>query len=134
MFTLHQQLAADTVPLGKRQLCQVLLMKDRRFPWLVLVPERPGIREIHQLSAADRAVLIEEIAETAAAMEKLFQAHKMNVAALGNQVPQLHVHVIARFTEDPAWPTPIWGKGAPVPYGEDELAATSTRIKSALRL
>ncbi|MCK6453176.1 MAG: HIT family protein [Alphaproteobacteria bacterium] len=134
MFTLHQQLAADTVALGTRPLCRVLLMKDRRFPWLVLVPQRPDIREIHQLSAVDRAVLIEEIADTAAAMEKLYQAHKMNVAALGNQVPQLHVHVIARFTADPAWPTPIWGQGTPAPYGEDELAATSARIRSALRL
>jgi len=134
MFQLHAQLAADTVSLGRRTLCQVLLMKDRRFPWLVLVPERADIREIHQLSAPDRAVLIEEIAEVAGATEKLYGAHKMNVAALGNQVPQLHVHVIARFTTDPAWPTPIWGKGAPEPYGEAELKETAARIAAALRL
>ncbi len=123
MFQLHPRLAADTREVARLTLCRVLLMNDRRFPWLILVPERPDIREIHQLSPADRAVLIEEIARVAGAMQSHHKAHKMNVAALGNQVPQLHVHVIARFTTDPAWPTPVWGKGAPEPYGEAEIAA-----------
>ena len=134
MFKLHERLAADTVPLGRTKLCQVLLMQDRRFPWVIMVPERPDIREIHQLAAADRGALIEEMAVTAAAMERLYGAHKMNVAALGNQVPQLHVHVIARFTTDPAWPTPIWGKGAPEPYTDAELKVTVAKLKSALGL
>jgi diadenosine tetraphosphate (Ap4A) HIT family hydrolase len=134
MFKLHERLAADTVALGSRSLCQVLLMQDRRFPWLILVPQRPDIREIHQLTAADRGVLIEEVAATAAALEKLHGAHKMNIAALGNQVPQLHVHVIARFTTDPAWPSPIFGKGTAEPYGAGELPATVVKLQRALGL
>ena len=106
MFELHPRLAADTREVTRLSLCRVLLMNDRRFPWLILVPARADIREIHQLSAPDRATLVEEIATVAQAMETLHKADKMNVAALGNQVPQLHVHVIARFTSDPAWPNP----------------------------
>ena len=134
MFKLHERLAADTVAIGKTKLCQVLLMQDRRFPWIILVPERPDIREIHQLSPADRSALIDEIAAAAAAMEKLHGTHKMNVAALGNQVPQLHVHVIARFTSDPAWPSPVWGKGTPEPYAESELQQIVKKLKTALSL
>lgn len=132
MFQLHPQLAADTREIMRLGLCRVLLMNDRRFPWLILVPERAGIREIHQLSAADRAVLIEEAARTAQAMERLYKADKMNVAALGNQVPQLHVHVIARFTTDPAWPTPVWGKGKAEPYDAAAMESAIAAVKGAL--
>lgn len=132
MFQLHPQLAADTREVMRLGLCRVLLMNDRRFPWLILVPERAGIREIHQLSAADRAVLIEEAARTAQAMERLYKADKMNVAALGNQVPQLHVHVIARFTTDPAWPTPVWGKGKAEPYDAAAMESAIAAVKGAL--
>lgn len=132
MFQLHPQLAADTREVMRLGLCRVLLMNDRRFPWLILVPERADIREIHQLSAADRAVLIEEAARTAQAMERLYKADKMNVAALGNQVPQLHVHVIARFTTDPAWPTPVWGKGKAEPYDAAAMESAIAAVKGAL--
>jgi len=133
MFALHPRLAADTLAVTRLELCRVLLMNDRRFPWLILVPERADMREIHELDRADRSLLIEEIARAAAAMETLYKAHKMNVAALGNSVPQLHVHVIARFTGDAAWPNPVWGRGAAEPYAEDRVAAVVEAAKRALQ-
>ncbi len=132
MFELHSRLAADTREVMRLPLCRVLLMNDRRFPWLILVPQRPDIREIHQLAAADRATLVEEIATVAQAMETLHKADKMNVAALGNQVPQLHVHVIARFTTDLAWPNPIWGRGTAEAYDPAQMETTIAAVKSAL--
>lgn len=132
-FELNPRLAADTRPVAGLGLCLVLLMNDKRFPWLVMVPERVGIREIHQLSLADRATLIEEVARVAAALETLVKAEKMNIAALGNQVPQLHVHVIARFAADPAWPNPVWTKPGAVPYAEAEMAGLIARVAAALK-
>jgi diadenosine tetraphosphate (Ap4A) HIT family hydrolase len=119
-FTLHARLAADSVALGDWALCRLLLMNDGRFPWLVLVPARLDLREIHDLAPPERALLIEEIAHASSLMRQVFKADKMNVAALGNQVPQLHVHVIARFIGDPAWPNPVWGQGTPRPLSEAE--------------
>ena len=119
-FTLHPTLTQDTVEVTRLSLCLVLLMKDSRFPWLILVPEREGVREIHDLAPADRAVLIEEIAQASLILERLFQPYKMNVGALGNVVPQLHVHVVARTQGDPAWPGPVWGSGEAVQYGKAE--------------
>ena len=103
-FTLHPTLAQDTVEVTRLSLCRVLLMKDSRFPWLVLVPERDGVREIHDLAPADRAVLIEEIAQASLILERLFQPYKINVGSLGNVVPQLHVHVVARTATTPPGP------------------------------
>ncbi len=120
-FTLHPTLTQDTVEVTRLSLCHVLLMKDSRFPWLILVPERDGVREIHDLSSADRAVLIEEIAQASLILERLFRPYKINVGALGNVVPQLHIHVVARTQEDPAWPGPVWGSGEVVQYGKAEL-------------
>jgi diadenosine tetraphosphate (Ap4A) HIT family hydrolase len=102
-----------------------LLIKDANYPWLVLVPARPEIREIHDLSPADRAILVEEIAKAGERVQELFQADKINVAALGNVVPQLHIHVIARFINDPAWPKPVWGV---VPAKEYEAGALEERL------
>jgi diadenosine tetraphosphate (Ap4A) HIT family hydrolase len=121
-FTLHPRLAADAIALGAWPLCRLLLMNDGRFPWLILVPARPDLREIHDLAPPERAVLIEEIARAAGLMQQAFKADKMNVAALGNQVPQLHIHVIARYMSDPAWPHPVWGQGAPRAMGAAERA------------
>jgi diadenosine tetraphosphate (Ap4A) HIT family hydrolase len=132
-FDLHPRLAADTRDVADLTLCRVLLMNDSRFPWLILVPQRAGIREIHQLSPEDRAALIEEVARVAAALEKLVGAEKMNVAALGNAVPQLHVHVIARFTKDAAWPTPVWTKPQTAPYAEAALAEMAGKVAAALK-
>jgi diadenosine tetraphosphate (Ap4A) HIT family hydrolase len=106
-------------------------MKDRRFPWLILVPEREAAREIYELTTADRAALMEEIREASEVLVRLFQPDKLNVGALGNVVPQLHVHVIARFAADPAWPGPVWGFGTAVPYPEGELTEVRGRLASA---
>lgn len=115
-FRLHPQLQADTIAIGGLPLCRVLLMNDATYPWCILVPAREDIREIHALAGADQRQLMEEIAAVSRAMESAFTADKMNVAALGNQVPQLHVHVIARFRSDAAWPAPVWGRHPPRPY------------------
>jgi diadenosine tetraphosphate (Ap4A) HIT family hydrolase len=131
-FILHPTLASDTVEVTRLPLCRVLLMKDRRFPWLILVPERESVREIHELPAADRAELIEEIARAGEALERLFGPDKLNVGALGNVVPQLHVHVVARFAADPAWPGPVWGSGAAVGYTDDELEERRKRLAAGL--
>ena len=131
-FTLHPTLARDTAEVVRLPLCRVLLMNDRRFPWLILVPEREGVREIHDLAAEDRAVLIEEIAQASEALARLVRPDKMNVGALGNVVPQLHIHVVARFAADPAWPGPVWGSGAAVPHAEDELEEMRGRIRLLL--
>ena len=131
-FTLHPTLARDTVEVARLPLCRVLLMRDRRFPWLILVPERESVREIHELTAGDRAVLIEEIALASEALSRLVRPDKLNVGALGNVVPQLHVHVVARFATDPAWPGPVWGSGTAVPYPEDELEESLDRLKLEL--
>lgn len=131
-FTFHPTLTRDTVEVTRLPLCRALLMNDRRFPWLILVPEREAVREIHELSPADRATLIEEIARASEALERLFHPDKVNVGALGNIVPQLHVHVVARATGDPAWPGPVWGSGAAVSYAESELAEIRARLAAAL--
>ena len=133
-FALHPKLARDTVEVIRLPLSRVLLMNDRRFPWLILVPERgerDSVREIHELPAADRAELIEEIAQASEVLKRLFQPDKLNVGALGNIVPQLHIHVVARTAADPAWPGPVWGSGAAVAYQESELGEVRERLAAA---
>jgi diadenosine tetraphosphate (Ap4A) HIT family hydrolase len=110
-FALDPRLAGDSIALAAWPLCLVRLMDDCRFPWLILVPAYPGLREIHDLPGAERGVLIEEIARAGRLMQSVFAAEKIDTAALGNQVPQLHVHVIARFADDAAWPNPVWSGG-----------------------
>ncbi len=124
-FNLHPTLARDAVEVARLPLCRVLLMNDRRFPWLILVPEREARREIHELAPADRAALIEEIAQASEVLTRLCRPEKLNVGALGNLVPQLHVHVVGRFAADAAWPGPVWGAGAgrAVAYSERDLGA-----------
>lgn len=131
-FSLDPKLAADTTPLTRWSLCRVLLMNDSNFPWLVLVPERPGLEDFHDLAPADLADATAEIVRASRALETLFQPHKLNVAALGNVVRQLHIHVVARFTSDAAWPRPIWGVVPTKPYSDAERAATVARLKRAL--
>ncbi len=134
MFILHERLARDTLEIARLGVSLALLMKDRSFPWLILVPEREGVTEIHQLSPEDRGHLMEEIATVSQVLETLFRPHKLNVGALGNQVPQLHIHVIARFRNDRAWPGPVWGSGPSVPYDEEELHELRERLRVALGL
>ncbi len=133
-FTLDETLIRDTFPVTRLTLSRVLLRNDRRFPWLILVPERESAREIHGLVAADRAVLVEEIAWAGETLERLFRPDKVNVGALGNVVPQLHLHVVARFASDPAWPGPVWGFAGAVPYGEREIDELLQRLLAALHI
>ena len=109
-FALHPQLAADCLVVGELRLCLVLLANDSQYPWLILVPKRVNLREAHHLNSADQQQLMAESCAVAAVLESELGAEKINVAALGNMVPQLHVHHVARFSADPAWPAPIWGK------------------------
>jgi diadenosine tetraphosphate (Ap4A) HIT family hydrolase len=109
-FTLDPQLAADTVPVKDLALCAVLLNDDANYPWLILVPRRPGMVELIDLNDADRATAWSEIALVSRALKGITKCHKLNVAQLGNQVAQLHIHIIARETTDAAWPAPVWGK------------------------
>jgi diadenosine tetraphosphate (Ap4A) HIT family hydrolase len=131
-FTLHPRLGADSIDLGAWPLCRLRLMDDGRFPWMILVPARAGLREIHDLAQAERALLMEEMARATSLMQEAFAADKMNVAALGNQVPQLHVHVIARFAGDPAWPNPIWVHGPARPMSEAERAQRLALLRPRL--
>jgi len=115
-FHLDPRLAADTVAVGDLALCSVLLMDDARFPWLILVPRRERASEITDLSPEDAAMLMGEMRLATQVMLALAKPDKVNVAALGNVVAQLHVHVIGRFRSDPAWPGPVWGHGTRTPY------------------
>lgn len=132
MFELHEQLQRDTIVVGCFPLSLVLLQRDSQYPWLILVPQQPEVTEIHHLSSSDRIRLMEESCRLAEAMVDLFAPQKMNVAALGNIVPQLHVHHIARFAKDPAWPHPVWGKVPAVPYSDAALADRLQRLRHAL--
>ncbi|WGZ95142.1 MAG: HIT domain-containing protein [Candidatus Thiothrix putei] len=115
-FNLHPQLAQDTHFVTDLPLCRVLLMDEARYPWFILVPRRAGIREIHELTPAERQQLWAESDQISRALMALFQPDKLNIAALGNVVPQLHLHHIARFQTDAAWPAPVWGKFVPESY------------------
>ncbi|MET0429116.1 MAG: HIT domain-containing protein [Microvirga sp.] len=108
-FTLDHRLQADTAAIGDLALCSVLLMDDARFPWFILVPRREALSELTDLTPEDSATLMEEIRLATGVMQALAKPDKVNVAALGNVVAQLHVHVVGRFRSDPAWPSPIWG-------------------------
>jgi diadenosine tetraphosphate (Ap4A) HIT family hydrolase len=131
-FDLHPRLAADCVVVADLPLCRLLLMDDANYPWCILVPRRVGMREIHELAEADQVVLLREVARLSAAMQSLFAADKMNVAALGNVVPQLHVHVIARRVGDAAWPRPVWGAVPRQPYGRAERDTMLERLRGVL--
>ena len=131
-FALHPRLAADTLALGDLPLSRVLLMRDARFPWLILVPRRPALREFTDLPAGERGLLMEEIAAASRALRAETGAEKLNVGALGNVVAQFHVHVVARFAADAAWPGPVWGSGAAVPHREGAAEALAGRLASAL--
>lgn len=115
-FELDRRLAADSLAVADLALCTVRLMNDQRFPWVLLVPHRTGMVEILDLDSADQQQLWEEIRTVSEAVRKVFSPDKLNVAALGNVVSQLHVHVIGRFRGDAAWPAPVWGVGKAEPW------------------
>jgi diadenosine tetraphosphate (Ap4A) HIT family hydrolase len=130
---IHAQLRADCLVLGRFPLCHLLLSRDANYPWCILVPDREGVTEIHQLNDADQQQLIRESSQLARVLEKTFTPDKLNIAALGNIVPQLHLHHIVRYHDDLAWPAPVWGQVAPQSYGEQQLAALLASLGKALR-
>ncbi len=119
---LHPVLANDCILVGTLGVCDLLLMNDSQYPWLILVPDRPGLRDLDELNETDAVLVQAEIKWACQTLRTLFQPDKLNVAALGNMVPQLHLHVIARFASDRAWPRPVWGVHPPAPYDEEMLA------------
>ncbi len=132
MFVLDQRLAADTAEIDDLDLCRVLLLKDARYPWLILVPRKPGLVEVGDLSREDRIALSDETDRAANALLRLYAPDKINIAAIGNIVRQLHIHVVARTNGDPAWPGPVWGHSPAEPYQADALAARISEISAAL--
>ena len=131
-FVLHPQLEADTIKIADLRLSSVLLTNDRRFPWIILVPRVAEAQDTIDLSHQNQMILTEEIAAASHALRAHFKPDKLNVAALGNMVPQLHVHVIARFKSDSAWPAPIWGVGTTEPYGLEKAQRLAESLANAL--
>jgi len=131
-FALHPQLAADCRVVGRFDLSLLLMMNDANYPWFILVPQRPGIREIYELTPADQQLLLAESVQLGQALMRTFAGDKLNVAALGNVVPQLHVHHIVRLVGDPAWPAPVWGRVPAVPCTETEWSERTTRLLAHL--
>ena len=133
-WALHPQLERDTVAVGDLPLCRVLLIDDSNYPWVLLVPRRPGIVEIIDLRESEQVQLTMEIAQASRAMKAMTGCDKINVAALGNMVPQLHVHVIARGRRDPAWPKPVWGAVPAIPYGKAALQSRLADLRERLAI
>ena len=133
MASIHAQLLADCLVIGRFPLCHLLLAKDANYPWCILVPDREGVSEIHQLSDADQQQLIRESSQLARVLQAVFSPDKLNIAALGNIVPQLHIHHIVRYRDDPAWPAPVWGRVAPLTYTEQQLVARLEKLAAGLQ-
>ena len=131
-YALHPQLADDTHPLTTLALCELRLMDDANYPWLILVPRVADAREMIDLDAAQRRQLTDEIDFAARLLRTAFRPYKLNIAALGNMVEQLHVHVIGREQGDPAWPAPVWGRVAARPYSPEQLVARIAQLQAAL--
>lgn len=129
MAGIHAQLKTDCLVLGRFALCHLLLVKDANYPWFILVPDRDSIKEIYQLSGDDQVQLLTESSFLSDLVMQVFNGDKLNVAALGNQVPQLHVHHIVRYQDDPAWPMPVWGRVPARPYSETELNELLSKLK-----
>jgi diadenosine tetraphosphate (Ap4A) HIT family hydrolase len=131
-FELDPRLAADARVLCELPLSRVLLVDDARFPWLILVPRRAACRDLIDLTPHAQRVLLGEVERAARALRTATECEKLNVASLGNQVAQLHVHVVARHGGDAAWPRPIWGAGERVPYASSEMEALLERLRREL--
>ena len=132
MFELDDRLAADTAPIGEFNLCRVLLMNDVRYPWLILVPEKPDLTEIGDLTRDDRIVLMDEMEKASNAIRVLYNPIKVNVGALGNVVRQLHIHIVGRTECDPAWPGPVWGHSAAEAYAPEAIAMRVREVRGKL--
>lgn len=130
-FKLHERLNADTHFVADWPIARVLLMNDTNYPWLILVPRRVDLRDLHDVAPEDEVVFLGEVNHAARALQEMTGADKMNIGALGNMVPQLHVHVIARFESDAAWPDPVWGKHTAVPYSDGAAEELIKRFLTA---
>jgi diadenosine tetraphosphate (Ap4A) HIT family hydrolase len=128
MIQLHSQLEQDCVILGEFSLCTLLLLNDANYPWFILLPNREGITEIHQLSRMDQQQLLTESMFFCHCLEQVFRPDKLNIAALGNVVPQLHIHHIARYTADACWPAPVWGAVTAKPYNHQQLDSIKDQL------
>jgi diadenosine tetraphosphate (Ap4A) HIT family hydrolase len=133
-FQLHPRLKEDCITIGRFELCQLLMMNDSQYPWFILVPEKADIKEIYQLSKPERHILTEESSYLAENLAVLYKADKMNIAAIGNLVPQLHIHHIVRYQTDKAWPAPIWGKFDAIPYTQQQITDNMARVKERLKI
>lgn len=133
-WSLHPQLERDTVPVGDLALSRLLAMNDATYPWVVLVPRFPDAVEIVDLDAVEQAQLMAEIAEVSSALKRLTRCDKLNIAAIGNVVPQLHVHVVARRKDDPAWPRPMWGAAPARPYQGVDMQSFIAALRGAVTL
>ena len=129
-FLLHPRLEADAFFIADWPLCRVLLMNDARYPWLILVPRREALTEMMDLPVQDRALLMEEIAKAGEVVRGRAGVTKVNIGALGNLVPQLHVHVLGRHPGDPAWPGPVWGHSEPVRHDPAAREAKMAAVRS----
>lgn len=133
MFAVHPQLKHDCIVVGKFPLSLLLLYNDSQFPWFILIPMREGVREIYELDEKDRLQLGNESTYLSSQVSKRFNADKMNIASLGNVVPQLHVHHVVRYQNDIAWPAPVWGFAARKPYNESDLKVMNAKLRQALK-
>ena len=132
-FQLHPRLEQDSIAIGHFNLTELRLINDSQYPWFILIPKRPNISEIYQLSETDQQLLQRESSLLAKTLAELYKADKMNIAAIGNMVPQLHIHHIVRYKTDIAWPAPVWGKFDSVPYTEQQIEKTATQLKNRLK-
>ena len=131
MAGLHSRLREDCIRLGRFELCHLLLMNDSSYPWFILVPDREGIREIHELEPADRFVLLDESCRLSEFLMAEYKGDKLNVAAIGNLVPQLHLHHVVRYRADRAWPSPVWGLYPAVAYADTVLAGIRAKFAAS---
>ncbi|MGO2371458.1 MAG: HIT domain-containing protein [Pseudoalteromonas prydzensis] len=127
-FSLASELARDCIEVADWPLCKVLLMNDSQYPWFILVPRKAGLKESIDLDDAEQLLLMKESAKLSLLLKKVFNPDKLNVAALGNMVPQLHIHHIARFKSDAAWPAPVWGKFPSIPYTNEQVEQLKTHF------
>ena len=130
MARIHERLQQDCLVVGRFPLCHLLLVRDANYPWFILVPDREGLTEIYQLDTADQQQLTRESAMLASVLAEQFQADKINIAAIGNLVPQLHVHHVVRYRTDAAWPAPVWGAVAAIPYTDEALFGVIRKLRN----
>jgi len=133
-FELDSRLSADTFPVGSYNVCKILLMNDARWPWLILVPKRIGLEEIYQAEEEDQAKILAETVKASQALKNLTGCDKINIAAIGNIVRQLHIHIVARNDDDPNWPGPVWGFGERQPYEETYTRILLNKLREELSI